>query len=120
MQPRVPSALLVIVLLFAGSVSSGCLIRDHTCSDGQYPVVYPNGVGGSCVDDDREPSRGMIRYPADKVPEYVDDDYIPTLGDYLKYGDEAQQRIARQQLQRLQHADPEATREQILDGPLFP
>jgi hypothetical protein len=101
---------------------SGCgdAFAEKVCGDGEYPVVRGDGAGGSCVKDGQEPTGADVRFPANRVPDFADDFYSPTLGDYLAAGDERQQAIALKQLERLMEAHPNKTREELKDGPLFP
>ena len=67
-----------------------------------------------------EPIGADVRFPAHRVPNLADEFYSPTLGDYLSFGDERQQAIAREQLRRLIDAHPGKTEQQLVDGPIFP
>lgn len=61
----------------------------------QVPGGPRKRAGRQCVKDGHEPPSGFFRYPAHHVPKRADDDYTPTLGDYLVDGDEEQQTLAR-------------------------
>lgn len=112
----------VLVLLTLNIATTGCdgFLVEKMCSEGEYPVVRGDGLGGDCVAEGEEPTGADVRFPAGNVPELADDIYSPTLGDYLEQGDERQQEIARTQLRRLTRTDPATTREQLLEGPIFP
>jgi hypothetical protein len=124
-QRMLSDAGVVLVLVAIGTClllgSMGCgLGVEHTCSSGEYPVIRGDGAGGSCVMDGAEPTGANVRFPAEKVPDLADEFYSPTLANYLRYGDERQQQIAREQLDRLIVDNPDKTREDILRGPIFP
>jgi hypothetical protein len=74
---RVPATALATVLAVAAVVAAapaGCSIRDHICRSSEYPVkAVGNKTGRTCVPDGQDPPAGYVRYPAGKVPEYVDD-----------------------------------------------
>lgn len=87
---RPKAAMLVVLAVATGT--AGCSYEERICSEGEYPVVNSGTFdGGACVANGKEPPKGYVRYPAHKVPVYLEDDYQPTWRDYLKYGD-AQQR----------------------------
>jgi hypothetical protein len=53
---------------------AGCSTRERICKSGEYPVkAVGSSTGRTCVPDDREPGPGYVRYPAGRVPEYLDD-----------------------------------------------
>ncbi len=96
---RVPVMLTIGLLVGATGATVGCSLHERVCSEGRYPVVEATGLEGkTCVDDGDEPPSGYMRYPADKVPVYLEDDYKPTWRDYLDYGDKTQRQLAREQL----------------------
>jgi len=67
-----------LAILFAGVVliAGGCSIRERICSSGQYPVkAVGNKTGRTCVPDGQDPPAGYVRYPDDKMPQYVDDNW---------------------------------------------
>jgi hypothetical protein len=65
---------LVSALVAVNLALGGCSTREHICSDGQYPVkAVGNKTGRTCVADGKDPPAGYVRYPAGKVPTYVDD-----------------------------------------------
>jgi hypothetical protein len=58
----------------SGALLVGCIGRDRICRSGEYPVKHVGTTTGrTCVPDGEEPPAGYVKYPAGKVPEYVDD-----------------------------------------------
>jgi hypothetical protein len=57
-------------------LATGCSNRERICGSAEYPVkAVGNTTGRTCVADDKEPPEGYVRYPAGKVPQYVDDEW---------------------------------------------
>lgn len=53
---------------------SGCGFREAICSSGEYPVAAVRSTTGrACVPDGQQPPDGYVRFPAGKVPKYIDD-----------------------------------------------
>lgn len=66
----------VSVLLVAG-----CGYREKICRDGEYPAFsleFPES-GRICVRQGEAPPAGYAKYPAGKVPYWLDEDYTPTV-----------------------------------------
>ncbi|MFD5428674.1 SCO0607 family lipoprotein [Streptomyces sp. NPDC127084] len=59
----------------AAAVLSGCSVQDDICGDGEYPVMTVGDTGSACVPDGEQPPKGYVRYPKDKVPQKVDDQW---------------------------------------------
>jgi hypothetical protein len=60
----------------AALMASGCSFADRICGSDQYPVkAVGNKTGRTCVPHDQQPPAGYVRYPRDKVPEHVDDEW---------------------------------------------
>ena len=117
---RVGAPPLLCLMLAVGTTGCGDFFVEAACAGGEYPAVRGNGGGRICLKDGQEPTDAYVRFPAHHVPLKADDDYSPTLGDYLTDGDERQRAIARKQLQQLLEADPSRTRKEMLSGPIFP
>jgi hypothetical protein len=67
---------LVVALAVASVALGGCPARERICSSGMYPVkAVGNKTGRTCVPDGNQPPAGYVRYPAGKVPKYVDDEW---------------------------------------------
>jgi hypothetical protein len=67
---------LVTALVAATVALGGCPVREHICSGGDYPVkAVGNKTGRTCVPEGQDPPAGYVRYPAGKVPKYVDDEW---------------------------------------------
>jgi hypothetical protein len=65
---------LATALLGAALAVGGCPVREHVCRSGEYPVkAVGNKTGRTCVRDGENPPAGYVRYPAGKIPRYVDD-----------------------------------------------
>jgi hypothetical protein len=65
---------LAIVLAGVVLIAGGCSIRERICSLGHYPVkAVGNKTGRTCVPAGQDPPAGYVRYPDDKMPQYVDD-----------------------------------------------
>lgn len=91
--------MLVVLAAAMGTATAGCSYEERICSEGEYPVVNSGTFdGGACVKNGKEPPKGYVPYPADKVPVYLEDDYRPTWRDYLEYGDEQQRKQAERHL----------------------
>jgi hypothetical protein len=67
---------LAIVFVGVVLVAGGCSFRERICSSGAYPVkAVGNKTGRTCVPDGQDPPAGYVRYPVDKTPKYVDDNW---------------------------------------------
>jgi hypothetical protein len=64
-----------VAVTLASFVLAGCSYQESTCMDGEYPAVQVDGPGSYCVPDGHEPDPGFVRYPADKVPQHVGDEW---------------------------------------------
>ena len=53
----------------------GCVFQEAICRSGEYPVLQVGGTGRQCVGKGDEPPAGFARYPADKEPKHVDDEW---------------------------------------------
>jgi hypothetical protein len=74
-SPRTTAALLVAVLATVAP-AGGCTLKEAICRGGEYPVkAVGNTTGRMCVADGQQPPAGFVRYPAGKVPKYVDDQW---------------------------------------------
>ena len=71
-------ALAAIAAAFLAAVflATGCSTHERICGSGEYPVkAVGNRTGRTCAPDGKEPPAGYVRYPAGKVPQYVDDEW---------------------------------------------
>ncbi|BCB85839.1 SCO0607 family lipoprotein [Phytohabitans suffuscus] len=76
MYTTIGRLLLATAAVASLAAAAGCEYREQVCSTGEYPVKAVGGTtGGACVKDGEEPPAGYVRYPAGKVPEYVDDEW---------------------------------------------
>ncbi|GAA3768170.1 hypothetical protein GCM10022379_40060 [Micromonospora maritima] len=71
---------IVVVLATVGLsgllLTTGCSYRENICADGEYPVIAVGPDGGrACLPDGQEPTAPYVRFPADKVPQHVDDEW---------------------------------------------
>lgn len=73
---RLASRLAGLAMLVSVGLAS-CAWEEHMCSDGEYPAWRPDGPGGACFRDGRDPKPGYVSYPEGDVPELVADDYRP-------------------------------------------
>jgi hypothetical protein len=68
--------LLVAAFVAAAVAMGGCPAREQICRSGEYPVkAVGNKTGRTCVPDGQDPPAGYVRYPPDKVPKHVDDEW---------------------------------------------
>ncbi|GIF19993.1 hypothetical protein BJ973_002102 [Actinoplanes tereljensis] len=63
-----------LVAACAAAVLAGCGF-DAICGGDDYPVLQVGGTGRQCVPKSDEPPAGFARFPADKEPKHVDDEW---------------------------------------------
>ncbi|MEV0135142.1 hypothetical protein AB0H83_42660 [Dactylosporangium sp. NPDC050688] len=74
MGPRLLTPLLAAALLTASL--TGCSLKERICRSGEHPVkAVGNATGRTCVRDGTDPPAGYVRYPADKTPTHVGDEW---------------------------------------------
>ncbi len=66
---------LIAVLGMAATLLLGGCGKDAICGGGEYPVQAIAGTGRQCVPDKQDPPTGFARYPSDKMPKHVDDEW---------------------------------------------
>jgi hypothetical protein len=75
-RSRGTAAALAVAALATVVLAGGCSLKEAVCRGGEYPVkAVGNATGRTCVADDKDPPDGYVRYPAGKVPKYVDDEW---------------------------------------------
>jgi hypothetical protein len=63
-------------VLLTAFLVTGCSGAEKICPGDQYPVkAVGNETGRTCVDKDKNPPDGYVRYPTGKVPKHVDDEW---------------------------------------------
>ncbi|GAA2376830.1 SCO0607 family lipoprotein [Dactylosporangium salmoneum] len=67
---------LALLLATALLPAAGCHVRERICGSDSYPAkAVGNTTGRTCVPDGQDPPAGYVRYPKDKQPVYVDDQW---------------------------------------------